>query len=145
MASTNFLYDNARELFATGQINWLTDTIRACLVTNSYSPSQANDDFMSSIASANILGSGTGGQRITLVNKTATGGACDADDITFTSIGGGANPPSVEALVIYKFITDDTDSPLIAYLGGATGLPLLTNSGDIICQFDSGANRIFRL
>jgi hypothetical protein len=145
MASTNFLYDNARELFATAQIHWINDTIRAAIVTSSYSPSQSTDNFMSSIAPANILGAGAGGQRLTLVNKSATGGACDADDITFTSIGGGGTPPSVEALIIYRFVTDDSDSQLIAYLGGATGLPLLTNGGDIVAQWDNGINRIFRL
>ena len=73
--------------------------------------------------------------------KATTGGAADANDVTFTSVTGA----SIDAIVLYKDTGTDSTSPLIAFIDTATGLPITPNGGDIIVTWDNGANKIFKL
>lgn len=133
----NALFDKARQRFLEGQFNWNTDTIKAVLVdTGTYTPNLSAHEFLSDISSgARIAMSGA------FTGKTTTGGAADANDITYTSVTG----PSIEAIVIFKDTGTDSTSPLIAYIDTATGLPITPNGGDIIVTWDNGANKIFKL
>jgi hypothetical protein len=133
----NTLYDNARQLFLEGQINWLTDTVKCLLVdTGAYTPQTATHKFVSDIpTSSRIAGP------VTLTAKTTTGGAADAADCTFTSVSGA----SIEAIVLYKDTGVESTSPLMAYIDTATGLPITPNGGDIIATWDNGVNKIFRV
>ena len=110
----NTLYDAARKRFLEGQLNWMTDTIKAYLVdTGSYTPQTTTHEYLSDISSsARIAGP------VTLTSKSTIGGAADAADITFTSVAGA----SIEAIVIYKDTSSEATSPLIAYIDTATGL-----------------------
>jgi hypothetical protein len=130
------LYDKGREAFLDGTISWTGATIKAALVTSSYTFSNAHQ-FWSSV-SANQVGSS-----VTLATKTVTSGVADADDLVFSSVSGSA----CNALVIYKDTGVAGTSPLIAYIDSstATGLPVTPNGGNINIVFDSGANRIFKL
>lgn len=131
----NTLYDLGRKAFLDADIDYLVDTIKVALVdTGTYTFSQAHQ-FYSSV-SAGVVGTPQ-----TLATKTSTAGVADADDVTFTSVSGN----SVEALVIYKDTGVAGTSPLIAYIDTATGLPVTPNGGDITIQWDSGANKIFKL
>lgn len=133
----NALYDKARERFLTGQFNWGTDSIKAVLVdTGAYTVSLTSHEFLSDISSsARVSMSGA------FTGKTTTGGAADANDITFSSVSG----PSIEAIVIYADTGTEATSPLIAFIDTATGLPITPNGGDIIVTWDNGANKIFKL
>ena len=133
----NALYDKARERFLTGQFNWSTDSIKSVLVdTGAYTVSLTSHEFLSDISSsARVSTSGA------FTGKTTTGGAADANDITFSSVSG----PSIEAIVIYADTGTEATSPLIAYIDTATGLPITPNGGDIIVTWDNGANKIFKL
>lgn len=93
-------------------------------------------EFLSDVpAGARVATSGN------LASKTATDGVADAADVTFSAVTGDQS----EALVIYKDTGVAGTSPLIAYIDAATGLPVTPNGGDITVQWDSGANKIFRL
>ena len=81
------------------------------------------------------------GSAVTLGSKTYTAGACDAADSTFTAVSG----PTIEAIVIYRDTGVEGTSALIAYIDAATGLPITPNTGDIIVNWDNGANKIFKL
>ena len=133
----NALYDKARERFLTGQFNWSTDSIKSVLVdTGAYTVSLTSHEFLSDISSsARVSNSGA------FTGKTTTGGAADANDITFSSVSG----PSIEAIVIYADTGTEATSPLIAFIDTATGLPITPNGGDIIVTWDNGANKIFKL
>lgn len=133
----NALYDKARERFLTGQFNWSTDSIKSVLVnTGAYTVSLTSHEFLSDISSsARVSTSGA------FTGKTTTGGAADANDITFSSVSG----LSIEAIVIYCDTGTEATSPLIAFIDTATGLPITPNGGDIIVTWDNGANRIFKL
>jgi len=133
----NALFDKARQRFLEGQFNWNTDTIKAVLVdTGTYTVNLSAHEFLSDIgtgARISVSGAFTG--------KATTGGAADANDLTFTSVSGA----SIEAIVLYKDTGTDSTSPLIAFIDTATGLPITPNGGDIIVTWDNGPNKIFKL
>lgn len=131
------LYDAARAAFLGADIDWLVDTIRVVLIDAAdYTVNLATHDFLDDVPSAARVGTPQ-----TLGSKTATAGVADAADVTFSAVTGD----QCEAILIYKFVTSDADSPLIAYIDSGTGLPVTPNGGDITVQWDSGANRIFKL
>jgi len=133
----NALYDKAREAFLNADIDWSADDIRVILVDAADYTFSSAHEFLASIA---------GGARVAvtdaLQNKTATNGAADADDITFSSVTGDAS----EALVIYKHTGSDATARLIAYIDtGYTGLPVTPNGGNITINWPSGSDKIFKL
>jgi len=133
----NALYDKGREGYLNGNLNWLTDDVRAILVdTALYTPNLVTDQFLVSIpVGARISLSGS------LTTKTATNGVADADDVSFVAVVGA----TVEAIVLYQYTGVDATSRLIAYIDSATGLPFLPSGGNVAIQWDNGANKIFRL
>lgn len=76
-----------------------------------------------------------------MASKTTTAGIANAAAATFSSVSGDQS----EALVIYKDTGDAATSPLIAYIDTATGLPITPNGADITINWDTGANKIFKL
>lgn len=133
----NALYDKGREKFLTAGISWSADTIKAVLVDAAdYTVNLATHEFLSDVPSGARVATSAA-----FTTKTTTAGVADAADITFTAVTGD---PS-EALVIYKDTGSAATSPLIAYIDGATGLPVTPNGGDITVTWDSGSNRIFKL
>lgn len=133
----NALYGKAREKFLNGDLDWASDTIKAMLVdTADYTVNINVDEFLSDVPSG-------AREEISsaLTGKTSTLGVADADDPTLT----GAVGDPCEAIVIFKDTGVVGTSPLIAYIDTATGLPVTLNSGDVTIQWDSGANKIFKL
>lgn len=132
----NALYDSGRNAFLTGDIDWVADTIKAVLVdTADYTVNLSTHDFLDDVAAGGRVATGT------LASKTATAGVADAADLTFSTVTGDVS----EALIIYKDSGVEGTSQLIAYIDTATGLPVTPNGGDIVVQWDSGANKIFKL
>ena len=109
--------------------DFTTDTIRALLVTSSYTPNK-DHDFVSTPA-ANEL-SGVGYSRPTLASKSRT--VDDANDrITYDcvdpSFGTIAIGETARYMIVYKFVTNDADSILLACFDlGASGVA--TNGAD---------------
>lgn len=134
---SNALYGKAREAFLNGDIDWINDTIKVLLVdTDDYSVSIDVHDFLDDIpATARVATSSA------LGTKDSTLGVADAADLTFVSVSGDP----CEALVIFKDTGTESTSALIAYIDSATGLPVTPNGGNITVQWDSGANKIFKL
>jgi hypothetical protein len=138
----NALYDSARELFLEGGITWTTDTIKACLVdTGIYTVNLSAHQYLGTAGVVAAIVGGSAGRSAAFSSKTATGGAADAADVTFSAISGS----SIEAIIIYIDSGVDNTSQLIAYIDTATGLPITPNGGDIIVTWDNGANKIFKL
>ena len=133
----NTLYDEARRLFLEAGINWLTDDIKAILVDQgAYTPNFTSHQNLADIGVSARVTPG-----VLMTGKATTGGAADANDVTFSAVSG----PSIEAIVLYRDSGSDATSTLIAWLDTATGLPITPNGGDIIVTWDNGANKIFRL
>lgn len=141
----NALYDKARNAFLKGELSWKDggDTFRAYLVDidgiagapDPYTVDLAADEFLSDIPAACLL------SYIALAPADPVAGVADAPDITFLAATGAV----AEVIVIVKWVTQASDSPLIAYIDTATGLPVTPNSGDIQIAWDAGANKIFKL
>lgn len=64
------------------------------------------------------------------VDNTDDEAVFDADNVTFSSVS-QAGSETVVAAVVYKHVTDDTDSIPFLFLDSLTGLPLTPNGSDI--------------
>jgi hypothetical protein len=131
----NQAYGKGRENILDGSVDLLTDNLKCVLVdTAAYTISVDVDEFLSDIpAGARIATSGN------LANKTVTLGVFDADDIAVLTVAGA----SVEAIVIYRDTGVAATSQLLIYLDTGVGLPFTPNGGNVVLQWDSGANKIF--
>jgi hypothetical protein len=132
----NALYDNARQLFLTGTLDWLTISAKVFLIdTTHYTYSSAHQYVSTVGSSARVAGP------VLITTPTAVAGAAGGDNITFSAVSGA----TVRAIIIYSDTGTEATSPLIAYIDTATGLPITPNGGDIILQWDTGVNLIFRV
>ena len=141
----NALYDLGREAFLGGDLDWDAHNIKVGLIDNAdYTVNLATHDFFNDVA-ADLTPSGGADALVAIsgnfANKTKTAGVADADDITLSTVSGDVS----ESLVIFRDTANVATSTLIAYIDTATGLPVTPNGGDIIIQWDSGANKIFKL
>jgi len=134
----NALYAKFKEslLSQNPSVDLDTDTIKVALVSSTYTPNTASNQYYSSV-------SGVIGTPATLSGKSVTDGVFDASDLTFTSVTSTA---TVTQLVLYKDTGTASNSPLIALIDSATsGLPVTPNGGDITISWDNGTNKIFKL
>lgn len=132
----NALYAKGKEKILSASINLPSDTIKASLLSSSYTANLSTDEFWSGI-SANLLNTSQ-----TLGSKTVTAGVFDAADVTFTAVTAGS---TVKAVVIWKDTGTPSTSPLLVYIDTITGFPLATNGGDITITWDNGSYKIFSL
>lgn len=147
-AMANRWYDKGKKHFAFGDVVWKAaggSTIRAFLVDSAdYTVDTVGHEFLSSVTIAGREGgTGTGynqGALLTLIDA-ADGGILDAADTTFSAVSGD----QAEYIVIYKQGTSDADSILLLLIDTATGLAITPSGGDIIVQWDNGANKIAKL
>jgi hypothetical protein len=121
------LYKQAASLFLTKDIDMVTDTIKAALVTSTYTPDFTNDQYFSTSVSSYYIGTPTA-----LSNKSvSTAAVFDADDVTFSSVASG----TTNAVAIYV----DGDTPgsndyLIAYWDG---ISVTADGRDIIVSWNA--------
>lgn len=140
----NALYGKGKEklLSSTNAISLDTDTIKVCLVKNTYAQNLTTDEWYTAISSHLAGGSAATMNTQTLASKSITLGVFDAADVTFPSVTAG---DVCEAVVIWKDTGTAGTSPLLAYIDTITGFPLTTNGGDVVIQWDNGAYKIFSL
>lgn len=110
------MYHNGLKHLLKGEIDFDTDTIKAGLFLNTYTPSQAVDDNLDEIDGFECADAGYARKTVTTKTVTNTGGAVvlDADDVDF------GNPVTITAkyLVLWK----DTGTPSTSYLIGYVDL-----------------------
>jgi len=135
----NALYDKGREAFLSGDITWDGDNINTILVDAlNYTPNLATDQFLDPAIPV-------GERAITsgfITGKAVTAGVASGANSVYTAVGAAA---AKEYVVIYQDTGLATTSRLIALIDTATGLPVTPNGGDITVQWDTGANKIFKL
>ncbi len=126
--------------FARGEAVWKAvggGTFRTALVdTFDYTVNLTLHDFLDDVAA--IAREETSGN-MTLIDP-AGDGIIDANDVTFVATAGDA----CEAILVYRFVTVDADSPLHFWWDSATGLPV-TLGGDVTVAWDNGANKIAKI
>lgn len=136
MTIGNQLFARAKERILNGEIDFDTNVINARLVDDTYVYSAAQD-VMTGVTKVN------GTTDFTLTSPTIINGVFDCpSDALWTAVEGGH---TAEAVVLYKFVTDDAGSHAIAWIDVITGFPLATNGGNITVQWDNGAYKIFSL
>lgn len=118
----NAIYPKYKEIAMSTGINLTSATIKATLVTTSYTYTSTHQ-FRSSI-SANEVGTAQ-----TLGTKSVTNGTFDSANPTWTTVAGGS---TIGAIVLYVDTGNVNTDNLIAYIDTASaGLPASTNGGDI--------------
>ena len=133
----NSLFDAGRESFLAGNTDWDANNIKLVFIDHADdTPVPSTDDNLDDLtAPARVATSGNFG------SKTTTAGVADAADVTVTSVTGDP----FESVVIYKDSGTEATSTLLVFIDTATGLPLTPDGGNVTVQWDSGANRIFKL
>ena len=123
MATTITAYDHLWKLLATGGIDLDTDTLKLALVTSSYTPNTAHDEWADVSANEVATGAGytTGGA--TLATPVATNSNIDYDDVTWTALtktfryavcyksgsGGGLTNP-----LLFYILLDSTPADIVS-------------------------------
>ncbi len=129
----NKVFNVAKRDLLKGDLDFDTATIKALLYDTSHS-SDADDDTVSAFAVLDEINE-AGYSRQTLANVAVTlddvndRAYVDADDPAFGSIVAGG---TVAGCIVYKFVTDDTDSPPIVDLDLTD---TLTNGQAVSVQF----------
>jgi hypothetical protein len=125
----NLIYPKAKEGFATKQIDWVADTIKAMLVDAAdYTPNTATDQFLSDIPLAAREETSSA-----LTGKSATNGQLAAANPTFS---GTAGDPC-EYIVVYQDTGVAGTSRLLVLIDTAGGLPV-TLGGNVTIAWNSG-------
>lgn len=146
MATGTFtLYDTVAELIADGTIDLDSHTFKIALLTSSYTPSQAHDEYadVSGAEVANGSGYTTGGETLSGVTWSQTSGIAtfDSDPAVWTASGGSI-------VARYAVIYDDTASgdKLIGYLLlDATPANLTATAGNTLTVGPHASNGWFQL
>lgn len=137
MAATpnTFLYNNARHLFATAQLDWATSAAHAVLVNAAYAP-QPGDQFLSAIPSGAIM------QDVAMTSLTEANGLCAG---TIPQFDAFTSASTVVALVIYISTGTPSSSPLIYYSADGFGFPFQPLGFNYFVGFDQSASGFFQV
>ena len=136
----NALFDQGREDFLAGTLDWDANEFRIALVddtdvTFDLAVNDFWDDLVAGLVHANA-------ESDALASKTVTDGVADAADKTWSTVTGDA----ADYVICFKETGVDNTSNLVFALDSATtGIPVTPNGGDITIAFDGGANKIFKL
>lgn len=123
MAATITAYDHLWKLLLTGAVDVDTDTLKLALVTSSYTPSAAHDEWADVSANEVSSGSGytTGG--VSLASPAVTNSTIDYADVTWTALtktfryavcyksgsGGGLTNP-----LLFYILLDSTPADIVS-------------------------------
>lgn len=127
------MYPKGLEELAAGNVNWATDTDIQVLLLNASGVYDETHNFVSQIVANEI----TGTTRQVLTGKAVTRDAANdrvihsAADANFPSVPAAQ---TVNAAVVFKQVTNDADSYLLAYLDGTN---VSTDGTDIPLKFNA--------
>lgn len=130
----NTAYPKGAQKILGASIDFIDDTIKACLLPNTYTFSTAHE-FVAD------LGTRIGTDQ-TLASKSITGGVLDADNLDYGALAPGS---TVKALVIYKDTGNTSTAPVLFYFDTVAGFPFATNGGALTIPWDDGAKKIARI
>jgi hypothetical protein len=133
----SFVYEKALTKILNATLDLDGHDIRLLLVgTTTTAHTETEKEFVGSFTTLGEF-SGTGYARKTLTGEAVnedlpnSRAEFDADDVTWTALGGG----TVKGAVLYRFVTSDADSPVIAYIDTG-GFPHVANGSDLTIQWN---------
>lgn len=140
----NFVYNIAKKQLLDGDLDFnLPQDIRVLLLESATDENPDDTTVQAVLARAGTTElTSTGYARGALSGEGTTQDDAndraefDATDLTFSSVS-QATSETVVAYVIYKHVTNDTDSIPIAFVDTASGLPLTPNGSDITITWDA--------
>lgn len=133
----NFAYTEAKSKILNGDIDFAVDDIRVLLVDSSTSADTEEDvTTINGFATLGELSDASYARKALaneVVNKDNPNDRAefDADDVVWSSINAG----TAAAAIIYKHVTNDTDSIPLFYID--SNFPFVTNGGDFTLQWNA--------
>lgn len=135
-APTDFLYNNARSLFTTKQLNWPVETIKVALLNSLYTPSLQDVNLSAVPAGAFIA------RDIVMTNLAQIAGVCSG---TIPEFIGLTSVYTCVAVLIYKSTGLDTTSPMIYYSSTGVGFPFKPAGFNYFVGFDTTSGGWFQV
>lgn len=136
----DFCYTRAKRDIALGDIHFDTDDMRVLLVmTNTTTDTEEDKTFIDQFTTLDEF-DGAGYSRGALgneaVNEDTTNDRAefDADNLTFSSISAGTR--NIQAAVVYKHVSNDTDSVPVLFIDSG-GFPFTANGGDLVLSWNA--------
>lgn len=118
------IYDNGLDGISSGSVDWVNDDIRVLLVVNAYVFSRTHST-VSSVVASEVTASGYARKVVAGQTENFNQGAREfrfnATDPVWVSIDNNTAESS-KAGIFYKFVTNDADSTLIAYVEDASAI-----------------------
>lgn len=135
----SFVYTPAKELNMKAALDYDGDDLRVMLLKTSGSTTADTDQDAATISAITTLGElvATGYARQALaseaVNRDDANNRAefDAADVAFGAIGGAVND-TIGAILLFKFVTNDSDSIPIAYIDNAGSSFSMPTNGSTI-------------
>lgn len=134
MANRAYVQGNVHWL--QGDLSWTTDNVKVALCSASYTPNTASgqDEFLNIIPGGAIVATSAN-----LSGKSASGGAAQAANPTFSSVSGS----TITQFVIYNDTGSSATSQLMVLYDTATNMPLVPNGGNITIQWAGAPYYVF--
>lgn len=137
----SFAHTNFKRGLLEGEFDLnATDDIRvALLMTNTTGDTEEDVTTISGITTLDEF-DGSGYTRQALASEAVVAdnpndrGEFDATDATFSSIGAGTR--QIAGALVYKHVTNDTDSVPMAWIDDG-GFPITANGGDLVIQWNA--------
>lgn len=123
----SFWYTKAKGLPARGNLDFINDDLRILLVMGSTTADTEEDaEFIDDITTLDEY-DGINYARKILANPAVTDDLTNdrayytSDGVTWGTLGDGTS--SAKGAIVFKFVNDDTDSPIVAYIDDAGIFP----------------------
>lgn len=136
----SFVYTPAKAKLLKGELDFdLPQDIRVLLVmTNTTADTDQDAEFISSITTLDEM-DGANYVRKALANEVVNQdnpnnrAEFDADNVVWIAIGAGTR--QIAGIVLYRQVTNDADSPVIAWIDSG-GFPITANGGDLTAAWN---------
>ena len=136
----SFVYTPAKTALLNADLDFATHDIRVILVmTNTTADTEQDAQFVGNITTLDEMdGSGYGRAALgsEAVNEDAANNRAefDAADAVFTNLGAGTR--NVQGAIVYRHVTNDADSPLIAFIDTG-GFPYTANGATLTITWNA--------
>lgn len=130
----SFVYTPAKTGLLNGDLDFASDDIRVILVmTNSTADTDQDVEFVDDIGTLDEFdGANYARKALTgeAVNEDAANNRAefDANDVQWAALGAGTR--QALGMILFKFVTNDADSPVIAWIDTG-GFPFSGNGGNV--------------